>query len=588
MADQKIPGVQLQGDKGPRRLLPLRQNSVLMQFQQKKARSGFAYLPNGSKEPAFSEHPKYCRLYVDDALAVRAVLELAASKYGVPLIVKGDPELCKIITEAAHKMGIAVTSDEAQTNVSQLAPSIKSGIDKPVILHPIANETLVRFTSNNKTRPVLEGKVIASETLDGKSYRYRIAQNSDGTRIANVYSDDGVIEHITTQVEIANANGKAKESHVETIPVKLAPNKNHTLTNATTPAWMMTKNTYLDDKLRVRMDVGMDKLGYKVDYDYVMPGIVGPYSGALLSANKPNVDASIFAPFGDAIVKKVSASKQDIPDHGIILAGKLHHRRIVTDALMAGKHVPPEVLVDYPEIESRIKDWITQQINDGVPLPPEMYNGIQSVRGGVIHVTHDEPTGDYGVFHDIGDVKHEHVTGVDADGAREAVQKLLGMTITKVAPSVVSVKAVQVSSDVVNESGVMLARYNIEPLPAINLEGLFEEAVEAGETDILLAVQTSLDGLIQQVNQRISAVPYVQVDADPDKLNQQRMAAELSLRDWTDKLGFLGDNPTEISNKWRGVIAERDTLIDRVAELETQLRNFADKSDSYEDEMEQE
>lgn len=588
-AEEKIPGVQLQGGKGPRRLVALRMNSPVEQFIKRKAKpDGVAYLPKNSTAPSFSEHPKYCRLYVDDAIAVRSVIELSASKYGVPLLVTGDPELCRIILAEAKRMNIAVNIEGAADNTKQAAQAetpktaTKPTVMEPVAAaplpqHPIPNDSVVRFMPNNKAKPMVEGRVVDSSTGDGISYRYRLAVGEDGSRTTVVYSDDGVFERMGSELKTS-------------VVIATEPSAAYVLPLSAGPTWMMTKEAYLADKERVRVDVGMDKPGYKVDYEYTTPGAIGPYAGVMLIVGAPTLGETVQAPFGEATVLKVSSSSQDISDRELLRAGKLHHRRLVADAMMAGKPVPQEVMAGYPEIPARLKEWAKQQIMSGIPLAPAMYNEMESIRDGSIRVSYNEAADVYDVTHVIDGESYDHVTGVDADGAVLAARNLLGLVSIK---EVATVMPEQQAPEpvLVAESLDGMSGNNIEPLPEIDLYGLFMEAVvtdekESGNGDYLAIVQENLNDYVKQANQRLSAFqPSVIKEVAPD---QQHIADALTVREWHDRLGFLGNDPAIVAEKWKGIVTERDSLVDKVAELEAQLKEMAEKNDVHDYELERE
>lgn len=581
MAEASFPGIQLQGDKGPRRIVTAPANGVLTQFQQRKARSGLAYVPYGSNQPAFSEHQKYCRLYINDPVAIRAVLELAASRYGVPLAINGDKALSAEVIKVAQEMGIKInspgidTNPKPQENAAPRPQPSQATIPTPIskaqpaesnrqtMTHPIADGQTVRFTPS-KRGAVIEGKVLDSSTVDGESYRYRIALDDEGSRIARVYSDDGVFELVEAEATVTVSAPVAEKTP--------APDRAGQAVEM--EAWKLTKAEYLADKQRIRRDVGLIAPGYKVEFEYVEPGLVGPFTGVMLVEDETQVGRTIMAPFGEATVNKVSATKQDVEERELMRAGKLHHRRLVADAVLAGKSVQEEILAEYSEIQSVMSEWVQKQIASGMPLAPVMFNGMPSARGGTIHVTHDELSGSYDVSHAIdGDMQY-HVTGVDAEGAREATQALLGVSVVRIQPPALAVtgehEQMLVPGMVDNaNSRAPAPGYSTKSIPTIDVEQLVLDADAAGETDFFAVIQASVDNVIQQVNQQVTELA-VTIDAQI----QSRIDAETALKEWVDVVGFLGDPKTVIS-EWQRMVSERDTLIDRVAELERAAKESA-------------
>lgn len=560
---EDFPAVQIQGGPGPRRLVNLPHNNAVSQFIRKNARGGgFAFVQKGTNVPAFSEHPKYCRLYVNDAAAVRAALELAASKYGIPLTVNGDPHLCKIILAAAAEMGIAISSNTVTTPTNTQVQAAPTQPKTQTGSGAIPNGTLVEFVPSDQRMPTHEGVIKDSSTADGISYRYRLELSDK--RLVSVYSDEGKISPV--------AQNRNQDTPIEN-------RSNATIATPTTPvitvpAWRLSKSEYLADLTRVRADVGMRTAGYKVDYEYTKPGIAGPFSGVLITPlpSKPEVGEIIAAPFGEATVTKASSSSFNMDDPGVARAGKLHHRRLVVDAIMEGKPVPAKVLAEYLEVQPIIDKWVQEQLASGQLLAATHYNGAPSKRGGIINVTYEEQSDSYSVIHVINGKSFDHVTGVDAEGAREATHKLFGHEATRTMPTLPTrpVQPVKESKPLVE----------IKPIPSIDLSKVIEEADASGQTDLLAVLQTAFDELTAEANDRISAAVNQQTDYIP----MQDVSTEMALRDWTQTLDFLGSDPVAIANKWRNVITERDGLQDQVIELKEQLENFVDKITATEDE----
>jgi hypothetical protein len=122
--------------------------------------------------------------------------------------------------------------------------------------------------------------------------------------------------------------------------------------------WQLSREEWFNDVARVRKDVGASHpSGYaahcvKVSYAYIDPSPAGPTHGSLIQkfTAHPEVGGEIAAPFGRARITTVHKMTGEVAiDLGELFElAKAHHRRVVSDAVSAGKPVPEKVLADYP------------------------------------------------------------------------------------------------------------------------------------------------------------------------------------------------------------------------------------------------
>jgi hypothetical protein len=121
--------------------------------------------------------------------------------------------------------------------------------------------------------------------------------------------------------------------------------------------WQMTRDEYFHNERAVRRDVGALEDNYvarKMRYEYVNPSPAGPMGGVRLLRDQDayKVGDEIQATFGAAVVRALESSRGVVMvDRGELLElGSAHHKRMVVDAVAAGKPVPGRVLADYPDI----------------------------------------------------------------------------------------------------------------------------------------------------------------------------------------------------------------------------------------------
>lgn len=115
--------------------------------------------------------------------------------------------------------------------------------------------------------------------------------------------------------------------------------------------WEMTREQFFNDPDLVASHLPSGAAGWRVSYRYTNPGPAGPSTGSMTLPDKPQKGQRVKAMFGDAVVTSASPQKKAKLDNGQMFeGGKAAHRKMVQDAIFAGKTVPPEVLADYPDL----------------------------------------------------------------------------------------------------------------------------------------------------------------------------------------------------------------------------------------------
>ena len=113
----------------------------------------------------------------------------------------------------------------------------------------------------------------------------------------------------------------------------------------------MIRETFFNYPELVAQHIDGGGSGYRVSYEYVNPHGAGPFMGSMTMVSKPAKGDVINAMFGKATVTAVSKAKpRKLDNLELYEGGKIAHRKIVTEALAAGKAVPREVLADYPDL----------------------------------------------------------------------------------------------------------------------------------------------------------------------------------------------------------------------------------------------
>lgn len=147
-----------------------------------------------------------------------------------------------------------------------------------------------------------------------------------------------------TEVEDALMQGKFVPDHV----LRDCP---HIADQA--PPYQLTFAQYLACSEKVRTDVGNHAGGFKVAYRYLDPAANGPFTGTqLLADKKARSGDQILGAFGLAVVTSVSDARANLTTDELTEAARECHFASVRDAI--DKHIPiaPEVLSDYPALQS--------------------------------------------------------------------------------------------------------------------------------------------------------------------------------------------------------------------------------------------
>jgi hypothetical protein len=120
--------------------------------------------------------------------------------------------------------------------------------------------------------------------------------------------------------------------------------------------WQMTREQFFDDADLVAKHLEGDARGFCVHYKYLSPSPGGPFKGSktLVMAPKPVKGDVISMMFGKAEITSVTKAKaQKLDNLQLYEGGKVTHRKIVEEAVAAGKPVPDVVLADYPDLNSK-------------------------------------------------------------------------------------------------------------------------------------------------------------------------------------------------------------------------------------------